>query len=88
MRGHIAHCLDCGKEKLIRPDELPLELWGYHSFDFEWGSDLSEKEPSLITAVTGLCSCGGNYSLKARPRCPKCRSDSISEDKLMTIQVD
>jgi len=88
MAGHVAHCEDCGQEKLLAPDELPVELSGYHSFDYKWESELTEKEPKLTTAATGLCSCGGNYSLQARPRCPKCRSDDINQDNSRIILID
>ncbi|MHC9510556.1 FmdB family zinc ribbon protein [Kangiella sp. M94] len=88
MAGHVAHCEDCGKEKLLAPDELLMELWGYHSFDYEWDPELSDNEPKLTTAVTGKCACGGNYSLNARPRCPKCRSDDINQDNSRIILID
>lgn len=88
MAGHVAHCQDCGKEKLIPPDDLPPELWGYHTFDYQWEPGLADDEPKLIAEVTGLCSCGGSYSLKAAPRCPKCRSLDLIKDEAYIILVD
>lgn len=88
MAGHVVHCLDCGKEQLVAPDDLPLELWGYHTFDFEWEPELSDNESKLITVITGPCSCGGCFSLKASPRCPKYHSLDVTKDESLDILID
>ena len=43
---------------------------------------ISEKEYNKgVEEFAGTCECGGKYSLKARPRCPKCRSTQIDESE-------
>lgn len=49
---------------------------------------ISEHEYHIgIESVAGSCECGGEYSLKARPRCPKCRSTRIDEGE-PTVMYD
>ena len=88
MAGHVAHCQDCGKEKLISPEDLPIELWGYHTAVFKWDPELSDNEGKLVTAITGPCSCGGSFSLKASPRCLKCHLLDISRGDNLEILID
>ena len=40
-----------------------------------------------VEAFAGTCKCGGKYSFKARPRCPKCRSTQIDEGE-PTVMYD
>lgn len=35
-----------------------------------------------IDTVAGKCSCGGDYSLDAPPRCPKCRSTRVEKGRI------
>jgi len=49
---------------------------------------ISENEyQSAIRAIAGKCSCGGNYTLDAPPRCPKCRSTRLKEGEI-TVMYD
>lgn len=41
---------------------------------------ISEAEYyTKIEAIAGKCSCGGNFTLNAPPRCPKCHSTHTEE---------
>jgi len=47
---------------------------------------ISEKEyHRSIEAMAGKCKCGGNYTLDAPPRCPKCRSTRLKEGNITVI---
>ena len=46
------------------------------------GKALSEKEYYLVVeALAGNCRCGGSFTFKAKPRCPKCKSLKFKADK-------
>jgi len=48
----------------------------------------SENEyQSSIRAIAGKCSCGGNYTLNAPPRCPKCRSTRLREGENRDVRL-
>ncbi|WKY45322.1 hypothetical protein Q5O14_04265 [Eubacteriaceae bacterium ES2] len=65
---YLLHCDTCGKEKVLRQDEVMAVI-------SEQISDLPFKEK--IEAIAGSCE-NGNYRLKARARCPNCGSDDYA----------
>ena len=88
MSGHILHCVGCGAEKHIKPDKLPLELYGYYGEDFEWTSELRTQEPKLTKKIVGLCKCGGYFSLLAPARCPHCKSIDLTKHDDLIMRID
>jgi hypothetical protein len=46
------------------------------------GKSLSEDEYyKAVENIAGKCKCGGNFTLNAQPRCPKCNSLEIEESE-------
>jgi hypothetical protein len=46
------------------------------------GEPISKEEyHRVVETEAGMCSCGGQFSFKAPPRCPACRSDAIERGK-------
>ena len=55
-------------------------------FDRKVKENLSEPAISeaeyhkIVESTAGKCKCGGQFKMKARPRCPKCRSTKFDRD--------
>jgi DNA-directed RNA polymerase subunit M/transcription elongation factor TFIIS len=62
MLFFLLHCNQCGREKGVGTDEIIA-------------ANLSWKDDEGINKLAGECSCGGNYDVNAKARCPKCRSN-------------
>jgi len=41
-----------------------------------------------VEVKAGVCPCGGQFSYDAPPRCPACRSDAVTDNKLESIRFD
>jgi hypothetical protein len=61
----IAECLDCHKTFSVDPGGG----FFFHLLRYHQG----------IETIAGHCSCKGNFTLDAPPRCPNCRSARLSE---------
>ncbi len=73
---HILHCLRCGSEKFIR-------LWQTSSLKRYDDDFYEETDPLYLEEEEfGDCTCGGEYSLNAPPRCPYCKSTDLKEDPI------
>ena len=47
---------------------------------------ISETEYlNAIESTAGKCKCGGNYTLSAPPRCPKCHSTRLKEGDIIMM---
>jgi hypothetical protein len=57
------HCDGCGCAKNV---DTYLHEPGMPTSANDWGKRVESRG--------GKCKCGGNFTLGARPRCPKCRS--------------
>lgn len=44
-----------------------------------------EEYEKNVEAFASSCDCGGNYSLNAQPRCPKCLSTKIEEGEVEVL---
>jgi len=45
------------------------------------GEPIDEKEyHAFVEKSAGLCSCGGNYTFDAKPRCPRCHASEYTRD--------
>lgn len=45
-------------------------------------SPISEEEYEAgVDKFSGTCRCGGSYKLDTPPRCPKCKSSNLEEEK-------
>ena len=50
------------------------------------GEPLTEKEyDKAVEQFAGKCKCGGQFSLTAPVRCPKCKSDDIDLGEAMIM---
>lgn len=89
---HKVRCDQCGKTKDIGFDELKgLHERCYGGETEGHGKDLQKNTPAEpiseeeyhrgVDAMAGKCNCGGGYTLNAPPRCPKCRSARVQEEK-------
>ena len=65
---HLLHCDQCGDEKSVTMEEMG-SVFMKPVFARRW---IDKNIPP--------CSCGGRFTLDAKPRCPKCRSLEFSED--------
>lgn len=69
---HLLHCDKCGKEKSIPKS------------DIEKADELKEKNltnQQKVEYFAGQCEDGGNFTLTAKGRCPKCNSDEYVIDR-------
>ena len=46
---------------------------------------LEEEYYREVEKLAGECPCGGHFTMKARPRCPKCHSSKWTQDKWGTF---
>jgi Zn finger protein HypA/HybF involved in hydrogenase expression len=53
------------------------------------GSAITQEQYySEVEKIAGKCSCGGQYYLSAKARCPKCHSDNYMNTGIGTIDYD
>jgi ssDNA-binding Zn-finger/Zn-ribbon topoisomerase 1 len=85
--AHLVRCDKCGKTKFIGFKDLgelrlrylkglsePYSIWAI----FKAKKHISKEEYYRgVSAFAGRCECGGNYTLDAPQRCPKCHSTRI-----------
>ena len=96
MNFDLLRCDKCGNTKLMRfiyIDNYFLlsgQLDPYRALNIQ--PDISLKFISrndYIEAVGGNCICGGEYTLNAHPRCPKCHSKRLGDVELfLTTHYD
>lgn len=84
FRFHLVRCDKCGRTKSMDFDDLG----DLHKHPRNEENALEDRpvEPTWddeyerrIEAIAGKCKCGGQYTLDAPPRCPKCRSTRLEE---------
>jgi hypothetical protein len=47
-----------------------------------------EEYYSAIAELVGKCPCGGQFSMTAPVRCPKCRSTAVEDDGTFSLDYD
>jgi len=53
------------------------------------GEAINEKQyHAIVEEMAGRCRCGGKFSFKSRPKCPKCKSVALEDTGEMTIMYD
>lgn len=75
---HLLHCEPCGREKSIDEDEMGESFTAEEAVQDAW---IEQHVPP--------CPCGGQLTMEALPRCPKCRSsDWVVDPKGPGIMYD
>lgn len=71
----LLHCDKCGRTHSVGHAEVLDAYQGYQR------TPLAEQEYyQALEKHAGRCSCGGQFLLSARPRCPRCGSTGYQED--------
>ena len=67
-------CEECGRATAVLVDEQYLA-----------GSPSKAAWAKRMEARAGKCRCGGQYTLQAKPRCPKCRSVDLDKGNVEVL---
>ena len=69
-------CDLCGRPKVVGFEQLGDLQTRFHS---DTDPITEEEYHQGINEFAGKCKCGGQFTLQAEPRCPKCRSTNLEE---------
>ena len=87
-KGISSMCMDCGEEfKVFRGggfgyDRLHCDSCSATTdvlFDQKMYEKLEENYVAWVERTVDKCSCGGSFKYDAKPRCPTCESENITE---------
>ncbi len=75
----LLHCTRCGKEKSVAYNQIRIDNYRGERMSVEAYKRRVRNEERRFQRVAGSCRCGGSFTVRANPRCPKCRSTRLED---------
>ena len=75
MRFFLLHCDSCGRERSLDFDEVSV-IEKERNIDTVSRILFDKEYEKMLEGALEPCECGGRFTFKAKPRCPKCGSKS------------